>query len=250
MAGIMFLIAHENRQPWRNIYKYGCLPTWIKLLGKEDDFVLVESDGSQGTSAEPSLGYLDEPRCKDSNPIFLDLLPSRLENRLIVKSHSGFGGMLETSVSAIRWALQNTDYSYFVRTNSSSYWNVPLLSRKLSVLPKHQLYAGFLGKTPFEFVSGAGIVFTRDVGETIVSNFEALDKNLPEDLALSLLINEIGITYTPLPRLDLLSIRRILFVNQETLSSNFHYRCKSLNMGLRFDPLIMHVLHWRLKISQ
>lgn len=90
-------------------------------------------------------------------------------------------------------------------------------------------------------------MFTRDVAIKIVSHYEELNNNLAEDLALSQLIYALGIPYTWLPRLDLLSLTRILSVSQETLSSNFHFRCKSMKSGVRIDPVIMHVLHRRLK---
>lgn len=97
---------------------------------------------------------------------------------------------------AMRWLLEGRDdFSYIIRTNLSTAWNFPRLQSliKQDVFPKTKCYAGFSGydKDNQVFISGAGIIMSRDVCQILVDEYNLEDTvaiGTPDDVRMAQII--------------------------------------------------------------
>ncbi len=90
------------------------------------------------------------------------------ERRFAVRGEERAGTILDKTVAAIRVLL--CEHDYVIRTNVSSLWDFPAL--QAAALPKKDLYAGHL--VDGTYVTGAGMVLSRDVAEKLVgANYDA-----------------------------------------------------------------------------
>jgi hypothetical protein len=150
--------------------------------------------------------------------------------------------------------LESFDPDYIVRTNVSSFWNVPALRDYLRINGSADFYGGFPGllgnrvSNPFGrrlYASGAGIVLARRTAEMLIKNHDALDKYLIDDLAIGKYFSRSKIRLTPMPRLDIPS-QKSAQTSGSNLSEVFHFRCKSYYKGAhlmeREDIAIMRTL--------
>ena len=85
---------------------------------------------------------------------------------------------------AFKWVLENEEFDYLYRTNTSSYVNLKKLRSYIQTKSNKNkyLYEGVdiilpdkIQNKEIHFVSGAGILFNRDTIQLIVENFEKLD---------------------------------------------------------------------------
>lgn len=101
--------------------------------------------------------------------------------------------ILRKTILGLRWLLSNSDFSFLVRTNVSTYFHVPDFSNQIRQLGHRDYIAGYVEKVgdidkPYrktKFVSGAGLVLPR----ITVQKLAALDPNSylgwPDDVAIT-----------------------------------------------------------------
>ena len=259
MPRIVFLIIASKEKPWKNILKYGPRATWYQDLNDTTKVFEVYSDGSGGTSA---IDKKDPKRVilypGDNSSLAISEPSYKSENTLTFKTVSGWGELLPVTFSALSYLLKHEDFDYVVRTNVSSYWNVPLVRKYLEENQTESLYAGVIGTVEdgskvIKYASGAGIVMSKDIARTLVSNYSKLDFNLIDDVAIGKLAEELDIKLTALQRLD---VGRILSLLKNQIKSQdfYHFRLKSefYYHGLRFrkDIILMNLLHRKVKKSR
>jgi hypothetical protein len=155
-----------------------------------------------------------------------------LASTLIVDTPEDWSLIGLKTLKALRFTLDNYEFDYLFRTNTSSYVDVKSLLTHIQSFPKSSVYAGLIGKVfgSQEFASGAGILLSRDVVERVCVEGEKWDHGLVDDIALGKLIDgfsnpRVGIT--PLPRLDLPTLEIAEQTDNSVIRSNFHFRCKS-----------------------
>lgn len=95
--------------------------------------------------------------------------------RFTVRGDERYDMILHKTLKAIEVLLG--DHDYVIRTNISSLYDFALLRRKN--LPKKGLYAGHVWHTSGSFVSGSGMILSRDVAKKLLS------APAPADLILS-----------------------------------------------------------------
>lgn len=113
-------------------------------------------------------------RCLDKCPgvdgYFLHADPSLAARHLVERRRFTVRGperadtILNKTLRAIEVLL--TDHDYVVRTNISSLYDFPLLARQ--TLPKDGLYAGHVIPEGRGFVTGSGMILSRDVAKKLL----------------------------------------------------------------------------------
>ncbi len=259
MPKIVFLIIASKSKPWKNILKFGPRATWYNDLGGLAKVYEVYSDGSAGSSTiDPNdpkkvVIRLD---CPSALSISEPVHSSR--DALVFKTVSGWGELLPVTFSALSYLLKNDDFDFVVRTNVSSYWNVPKLIKHIEENQINCTYAGVLGSVEDEskvisYASGAGIVISRDVAIKLVENYQKIDFDLIDDVAIGKLAEELNIKLSPLERLDVGRILSLL-KGQIQFVDFYHFRLKSdfyyHGIRVRKDVLLMRLLHRRIKKSR
>ena len=107
----------------------------------------------------------------DIDYFYIQYRPDQVEDIIEVNHHiylkgkEEFSKLYEKSVAAIRYLSAKYSYDYIIRTNISSFWNIP----KLVTLrfPATQCLSGMV--TFNSFVSGTGIIISRDICQKLVS---------------------------------------------------------------------------------
>ncbi len=135
------------------------------------------------------------------------------------------------TLAAFRFALAHYAFDYLMRTNISSYVDLPNLVAQVSGYPARGLYAGYPGSSNncSEFVSGSGYLLSRDLVEAVVSSQRLWEHQFIDDVALSRLLARIGVGHpvTPVRRLEVGGEREAASLSDSDLRSCFHFRCKS-----------------------
>lgn len=158
--------------------------------------------------------------------------------------------------------LENFDFNYILRTNSSSYIDIKNCLKFLKKKPETLFYNGIIEsywknsfifrKHLFKFVSGSGYFLSKDVVLKIIENKEKWDHNLIDDVALGKLLNHLKVKPTKGKRININFIKnsRLIYLTRFRLNNkyyedeileNYHFRCKGITREL--DCQIMKTLH-------
>jgi hypothetical protein len=130
----------------------------------------------------------------------------------------------------MEYFLSRRLYDYVVRTNLSSVWDFRQLRAFLETQPRERLYAGQIGVNPetgISFASGAGFLMSSDVTRTLLANahigraVQAFD-----DVAIAAALLASGISPSPLPRVDFVSLKHYDEHHDKIPPGTFHYRMK------------------------
>jgi hypothetical protein len=119
--------------------------------------------------------------------------------------------------------INNMDYDYVFRTNSSSYVDKHRLKEYLNNKPKTNFYSGIIGLHEHNyFCSGSGFFLSKDLITLLINNEDKLDRNLIDDVSIGKLLNSFNIPLVNSERFDV--------VSSDDISNNFfHYRLKTLD---------------------
>jgi hypothetical protein len=135
--------------------------------------------------ASPEVdGYFlySDPALKDRYKIEPRRFTFRCEERLDT--------ILHKTIKAIDKLLDG--HEYVIRTNISSLWDFPLLKRLLPTLPRKQLYTGNQISWNPVFVTGSGMLLSRDAAKKIgAAKPKGLDPH--DDIAIAQILHAHGI---------------------------------------------------------
>jgi hypothetical protein len=252
-----FVVIATKDQPWQRVLQKGPLSTWAKKLNSNERLLAAYSDGALGDSRQDPENHqkliFEKPKELDweiSEPRLFE------ENHGSFLAHSGYGGLIPTTISAISYLQSQYDPDFIIRTNVSSYWNLVALRKLLGELPPTGVYAGVTGEAfsglaglvkSAKYVSGAGMILSRDVCKKMVSERKKFDLTCIDDLSIGRTFAGMKIKSTELSRID---FRHVWDINQlplNTLKENVHFRCKSVhrvgNLEIRRDVSLMRHLH-------
>lgn len=132
------------------------------------------------------------------------------------------------TLRAFEFALNNFEFEYLARTNSSSYLDVRGLALHLPRESSSGVIHGLTGRWGRStYPSGALYIMSRADVETVINNKERWIHEYIDDVALGLLAKEVfgQVSYIPVPRFDF----PFLWSPQEPKAPPgfMHYRCKS-----------------------
>ena len=137
-------------------------------------------------------------------------------------------GILIKTIKAFEHIKKNYRYNYVVRTNLSTFWNIRFILRKLKFFLNKRFLAGKPVKTKYgRFISGTGIILSKDLVNILIKNKNKLNYQIPDDVMLSkYLHNNHKIKYYREPRCDKF-IKRIP-LNKRSIPRHFtSYRLKT-----------------------
>lgn len=118
--------------------------------------------------------------------------------------------------------IQNMDYDFIFRTNSSSYIDKQMLYNHLLNIKNSIYYAGVNGSfQSINFASGSGFVLTKKLVKILLENSQTFNHNLIDDVAVGEMFMKHNIPLNHSDRFDILS-------EIENIPNSFyHYRLKS-----------------------
>jgi hypothetical protein len=219
---VLVLVVSSLVPPWDMIAEEGVRKTWWK-----DEVHGVESLFYCGGADRSGL----------------------IGDTLLLKIPEDFSCMVSKTAHALSYAHANYEFDYLFRVNVSSYVNKRALVRYLADKPSTGLYSGVLGgHSTGPFVSGAGILMSRDVVKVLADSYATMptgtlgEGGVPqvlEDVSMSLRARALGIQLTPGFRKD---VDASSAVPMEGVADAYHFRCKcdGDRMG---DVRAMHAIH-------
>jgi hypothetical protein len=115
--------------------------------------------------------------------------------------------------------IKDMDFDFVFRTNACSYIDKKSFYEYVSSKPKTNCFSGIQGVSNGRpFVSGAGMLISKDVINLIIENKNKWDIGTYDDVGLSNLVEDLGIPFGYGERFDI--------ENQENIPTHFyHYRC-------------------------
>lgn len=239
-------LASKDSQVIRYIGYQRKMPIFIRWIFAWRRFQYILLNLSSRWPLTHMIRWISRSRILDK---IIRSIPSRFPNRNglgthIVDSKNGLASTLIVDIpedwsliglktlKALEFILDNYEFDYLFRTNTSSYVDVKVLLTHIKSLPKLSVYSGLIGKVfgSQEFASGAGILLSRDVVERVCVDGEQWDHGLVDDIALGKLIGGLSnprVELTPLPRLDVPTLEIAEQTDISVICSNLHFRCKS-----------------------
>lgn len=134
------------------------------------------------------------------------------------------------TIESFEWALENKDFEYIFRVNSSSYVNIEKLIHFIDNIEPGSLYAGKiynLDMLDIKFVSGSGIILDKGSVKKIVMNKDLWNHNIIDDVAMGDVCANLNIE--PIPG-DFFELKKNVF-SYKQLDSSYHFRCKLEDYG-------------------
>lgn len=253
MPRLLIGVLSSDREGFIDIRRNGQVPTWISGARTRGIEVVPYTSGVQGINSvhrKIMSGFRVQEmvnRTPISHVRLVKAHPGELSNELRV-FHQGlpkpelnaFGDLVSSHPDSLasvgmrtleffKYALENYEFDYLVRTNTSSYLNISGLLATLSREPKlGQVYAltGRWGAVPYP--SGALYVLCRADVEAVVERETDWIHEYIDDVALGIQLRKLrgAIEYVPIERFEFSQND----VSDLTFKSGFvHYRCKSMS---------------------
>ena len=276
-SNIAIYISSAGQEPWETIERYGQSETFFKIRngspiywyqGENKHPPIYEILASRifeksyqifwsGTLVENwfHVTKLNRQRRNGIIPfLFNNLVEVRFSqdlnkvenNRLKLPVSNRYGVTGLKALLAIKHFVECTDADFMLRTNSSSYFDIPKLQEYIQTLPRNGVYAGLsiqLGKVNFK--SGSANIISRDVATKILGMRKAWNHEYPEDVALGNLIQQYGLAVDY--SFGIVEIQEASEVNGDNFEANdniFHFRCKAETPEK--SVLIMKTIHKQL----
>ena len=114
-----------------------------------------------------------------------------------------YENILEKTILGIKWALNNLDFDVLIRTNVSTYFPPYLVKNEIDKIDScSKFFGGFIDRCKLEgnplfsnssYVAGTALVMTKSTAEVLCRSNWAEFANLPDDLAITLLLENEGI---------------------------------------------------------
>jgi len=111
------------------------------------------------------------------------------------------GRLIDKTLKGFKYCLENTDCQYILRTNLSSFFDIPLFNAYIESIPTAGIYAG-----PFEyfpltlpngisgnlcFCSGAGYLISRDIAVLTLERRNEIPLNFLDDVWIAITLMDI-----------------------------------------------------------
>lgn len=144
----------------------------------------------------------------------------RDKSTIYLTESDDYANITKKTIEAFSYCIDNFDFDYIFRTNSSSYVNKYKLLEWLSDKPLNNFYSGIIGvHNNIKYASGSGYSISKDLVEKILKNKNLIDINDYDDISVGKFLNT---DIFPAPRKDLDCATSIDY----EIDKYFHYRCK------------------------
>ena len=173
----------------------------------------------------------------------VDYISSKDSDYLVINTDDGYPNLARKTFLAFEHVVQNFEFDYLFRTNTSSFVDFKKLSQFVKNNKERLDYGGVvLDVTEGDTIaSGAGFFLSRKNIELILNNGYEFDESLPDDVAIARLLKKFEISPKNIIRKNLKSVPKPSEVFQ---SEHFHYRCRLDPEYHRIlEPKLMKYLH-------
>jgi hypothetical protein len=142
------------------------------------------------------------------------------------------------SLKALNYIYSNYSFDYVIRTNLSSIWHIDNLFKFLDTQPKLKYAGGYAFQG---FISGCGIIMSKDVSEIVFTNYNANYEKCSDDCCISETIqqNEISLY-------DIQAYKWGLLIENQNIK--FPDNCRHINIDDDNDDF-SDILLFRIKTS-
>lgn len=155
------------------------------------------------------------------------------QNDLFINTSDSTLNMGMKTILALEWLDKNIEYDFVVRPTPSSYLNYKNLKNFIAenLLEEDYVYAGKVQSTnnklgqKIDFVSGSTLILNKKTVKAIIENKNIWDHSYWDDVALSLLMNDLGIKPQSGYRFD---VKGNPF-KQGIPLNHYQYRCRADN---------------------
>lgn len=257
---ILILVLSVDQEPWRTIERDGQRATWagVSLPNVHVVFCRGRQDGIERRVVRVVAALTGRAGLPWLRAAVLRSVGRRHAMNPVTNLADGIlrVGVPETYVTigaktyaALRHVVAKYSFDFLLRTNTSSFVNVAELVHLAEGLPRNRMVGGvpMVSKKGVPFLSGAGILMSRDVAEAIASDPD-FDFSAPDDVALTqAALKAGGADQVVLNRVDVRSLDDVEALTPEALAETFHYRCKVVH-NRRADAAVMQRLHERLAL--
>ena len=147
---------------------------------------------------------------------------------IFIKGYESFiPGCLDKTIKSIEFFIKNNiDFDFIFRTNLSS---VVHLNKLYNLLHTSIMCAGVIGNyNNINFISGAGILISKDFCCDLIKNKNCLNYNVIDDLSIGKFIMDKNINIVPLTRFEAYNYEdNIELITSNIIKDYFHFRCKA-----------------------
>jgi hypothetical protein len=207
---------------------------------------------------EKTIKNLKDP---DFQILFVKAVPSLAKGQCEIENNTlkvhGFRDdkrYLEFNISMIHSIEKNFEFDFLLTTTLGCFWVLPRLKKVLESLPKAGIYtgrkwdAGSLAWPPWEFISGSGIVYSRDVVNTLITHRHLIETNACpcDDAIIGLFMLQNGIAvlrqdwWMDLDQNTIDDLDKRL--HESDARGIIQYRVKNGANRIYFDPIILNKL--------
>jgi hypothetical protein len=250
MTRVLVLVLSAALEPWATIEREGQRATWCAadlpeapvfyyygLAGASPAYwasrVTAKGLRVAGQERARARFLARVGRWSASRPVSID------GTRITTRVPESYDNTSAKFRAALQYVVSTMEFDYLLRTNTSSYVHRPLLSEQVGALPRQGYYGGSLVPGDPPWVSGTGILMSRDVAELGAAD-DSWEYDVVDDVAMGRVAHRAGIEPRELPRVDVESPEQR--IDPEELRGCFMVRCKS-PVSRELDVPIMRKVH-------
>jgi hypothetical protein len=150
--------------------------------------------------------------------------------------------MLIKNVKAINYINSKYKYNYIIRSNLSTFWNIPSLMLLYNNIPRNRFFGGHVIFN--SFITGTGIIISNDI-VPILLKINPMSFNYNDDVAISYFMKSQNIPICHLENLQKYKMNyQILDENVTDINSPHH---KNNNLEINENTNTDDILYFRIK---
>ena len=241
---LVIVVAMKNVTPWKEIYEFGQKPTWIREA-KQKGFGVYRLESKKSSKFQDLIDKTVDARRHGrlaGGPTrlllrFMDIVAPRRQAKwseaegeipaIVEDSPDMMTLFHRRNLALFEWFLFKRSEDFLFRVNSSSYVILERLKEYLESQNPNEITIGgspILDGQGRDFLSGAGLLFSRPAVEKLYKNWQSLRRDLPEDVGIGVLAKKLNLYMKPM-RTGLFSAdeSKWEFLDNQEI---FHVRCK------------------------
>jgi hypothetical protein len=249
---MLVLCLDNSFGPWHEMYQEGILKTWcspsnsqiicLRFMGRDSRLPILNRIGNRLlVSRSLSKHWNLFQSKKDLKAVNV----SEVDGVIRVDLPELWSNITLKTLAAMKFALENYEFDFLLRANSTCYLDLHSLEDYLSKKPQNTFYAGPIANGK-EFVSGWGILLSRESVEVLVTSYSRADQLYFDDEAIGRVLERGDIAPQKLPFIEISSNQDLKQISNEDLLKTPFFRMKFTQDGKRQDDVLMRALHNRL----
>lgn len=217
MSRILILVMATSREPWAQFQQVQ-LETWGSTLPTNISVLRYFKTGPTPAWATRTSSWREALRFGRKGRIqrFADHALNRRVRRMHVTATLDARGDLEVpvpdfihwngvaTIAALHWALDNGEYDYLLRVNSSAYVNTDALMKFIATQDgSANVYAGSIESGRLfwgtDFANGAAVLMSRNLARRVVDHADTWDHRFTDDVSLGVMAAALGAAPIAMP---------------------------------------------------